>query len=46
MNTDPVEVVHPARRRRVVIIGAGFGGLMAAKTLKGAAADMTVDRPA
>jgi NADH:ubiquinone reductase (H+-translocating) len=27
---------------RIVIIGAGFGGLMAAKTLKGAAADVTV----
>jgi NADH dehydrogenase len=42
MNTDPVEVVHPARRRRVVIVGAGFGGLMAAKTLKGADADITI----
>lgn len=29
-------------RRRVVIVGAGFGGLMAAKTLKGADADVTV----
>ena len=29
-------------RRRVVIVGAGFGGLMAAKALKGAEIDLTV----
>ena len=35
----------PTDRRRVVIVGAGFGGLMAAKTLKGADVDVTlVDR--
>ena len=32
----------PAGRRRVVIVGAGFGGLMAAKTLKGADVDVTI----
>ncbi len=37
--------LNPAGRRRVVIVGAGFGGLMAAKTLKGADVDVTlVDR--
>src|SRR5215468_10803562 len=36
-------LVNPAAgRRRVVIVGAGFGGLMAAKTLKGADVDVTV----
>ena len=30
------------RRPRVVIVGAGFGGLEAAKALKGAPADLTI----
>ncbi len=32
----------PLGRPRVVIVGAGFGGLMAAKTLAGANADVTI----
>lgn len=32
----------PARRPRVVIVGAGFGGLTAARTLKKADADVTI----
>ena len=32
----------PGERPRVVIVGAGFGGLEAAKALKGAAVDVTV----
>src|SRR5689334_9173775 len=32
----------PGGRRRVVIVGAGFGGLMAAKTLKDADVEVTV----
>jgi NADH dehydrogenase FAD-containing subunit len=31
-----------SRRHRVVIVGAGFGGLFAAKALRGADADVTV----
>ena len=35
----------PQQRPQVVIIGAGFGGLEAAKTLRGAAVDITlIDR--
>ncbi len=34
--------IAPGGRRRIVIVGAGFGGIMAAKTLKGADAEVTV----
>jgi len=40
MNAETPQGAAP--RPRIVVIGAGFGGLMAAKTLKGAAADVTV----
>ena len=43
MNAETTQAA--AARPRIVIIGAGFGGLMAAKTLKGAPADVTlIDR--
>jgi len=43
MTTPPAaESKDPGGRRRVVIVGAGFGGLMAAKTLKGADAEVTI----
>lgn len=38
----PVSGTHAAARPRVVIVGAGFGGLSAAKTLARAAADIIV----
>ncbi|HEY2132084.1 MAG TPA: NAD(P)/FAD-dependent oxidoreductase [Acetobacteraceae bacterium] len=38
-------MADPAHRKRIVIVGAGFGGLSAAKVLGGAAADVTlIDR--
>ncbi len=40
-----VDVAAPARRPRVVVVGAGFGGLAAAKALDGAEVDvMVIDR--
>ena len=39
---QPARSSHAERRPRVVIVGAGFGGLEAAKALRRAPADVTV----
>jgi NADH:ubiquinone reductase (H+-translocating) len=45
MTTDSIDTARNANRPRVVIVGGGFGGLSAARTLAGADADVTlVDR--
>src|SRR3954452_21637932 len=38
----PVDAIAPAQRPHVVIVGAGFGGLAAARGLLGAAVDVTL----
>ena len=40
--TDTAPQARAAGRPRVVIIGCGFGGLEAARTLRGQAVDVTV----
>src|SRR4051794_24929961 len=42
MDHDPARQNAPSRRPRVVILGGGFAGLSAAKTLRRADADVTV----
>ena len=45
MKNDDNPALSPARRPRVIIIGCGFGGLEAARALRGAAVDVTlIDR--
>ena len=41
-DTVTAPAARPSRRPRVVILGAGFGGLFAAKAMKGLDADITV----
>src|SRR5260370_39680631 len=36
------KMIGPAARKRVVILGSGFGGMAAAKALRGADADVTL----